>query len=53
MTDEQYAESLRMIGRTIAPIQEYEGRYEQPIVLINRELDFDEVEVVKSRLLLK
>lgn len=53
LTDEQYAESLRMIGRTIAPIQEYEGRYEQPIVLINRELDFDEVEVVKSRLLLK
>lgn len=35
-------------GRTIVPISEYAGGYEQPVVLVNRELDFDEVELVSG-----
>ena len=46
LTNEQYAEYLRMPGRTIVPVSEYAGGYEKPVVLVNRELDFDEVEVV-------
>ncbi len=46
LTDEQFAEFQRIPGRTLVPITEYRGGYEQPFVLINRELDFDEVEVV-------
>lgn len=46
LTDSQFAEYLRIGGRTIVPITEYDGSYEEPIVLIRRELDFDEVEIV-------
>lgn len=46
MTNAQYAEYLRVGGRTIVPVTEYEGGYSQPIVLVNRELDFDEVELI-------
>lgn len=35
-------------GRTIVPITEYDGSYEQPIVLINREIDLEEVELVSG-----
>lgn len=35
-------------ARTIIPISKYKGGYEQPIILINRELSFDEVEVVSG-----
>lgn len=31
-------------GATIVPITEYKGDYKEPIVLINRELDFDEID---------
>ena len=31
-------------GATIVPITEYKGGYKEPIVLINRELDFDEID---------
>ena len=36
-------------GKTIIPITEYKGNFKQPIVLINRELDFDEIETVTAR----
>lgn len=45
-TDAEVADFTRARARTIIPIVEYQGGYEQPIVLINRELGFDEVEVV-------
>lgn len=46
LNDEQYAEFLRMPARTLIPITEYKGGYEKPVVLINREMAFDEVEIV-------
>jgi hypothetical protein len=36
-------------ARTIVPIHLYKGDYEQPVVLIARELSFDEVDVVTDR----
>jgi hypothetical protein len=46
LTDEQYYEFKRIPGRTFVPITEYRGGFKQPVVLINRELGFDEVEIV-------
>lgn len=40
---------IRARACTIVPITEYKGNYEDPIYLINRELSFDEVEVVGRR----
>lgn len=48
LTDAEVAEADRARARTIIPITEYTGGYEQPVVLINRELDFDEVELVSG-----
>jgi hypothetical protein len=46
LSEEEYREFLRASGRTIIPISEYKNDYKEPVVLINRELSFDEVEVV-------
>lgn len=35
-------------ARTIIPIHEYKGGYEDPVVLVNRELSFDEVDIVSG-----
>ena len=37
------ADAYAAIGATIIPITEYTGGYKDPIVLINRELEFDEI----------
>lgn len=47
-TDAEIADFTCARARTIVPISVYQGGYEQPIVLINRELSFDEVEVVSG-----
>ena len=47
-TNAEVADFTRARARTIIPISEYRGGYEQPVVLINRELSFDEVEVVSG-----
>ncbi len=47
-TDAEVADFTRARARTIIPISEYQGGYEQPVVLINRELSLDEVEVVSG-----
>lgn len=47
-TDAELADFTCARGRTIIPISEYTGNFEQPVVLINRELSFDEVEVVSG-----
>ena len=44
LTDEELGDALAARGATIIPITEYNGDYKDPIVLINRELDFDEIE---------
>lgn len=49
LTDAEVADFTRARARTIVPISEYKGGYEQPVVLINRELSFDEVEVMGGR----
>lgn len=48
LTDAELAEADRARARTIVPVAEYAGGYEQPVVLVNRELDFDEVELVSG-----
>ncbi len=48
LTDEELAEAYLARARTIIPITEYAGGYKQPVVLINRELGFDEVELVSG-----
>ena len=44
LTDEELGDALAARGATIVPITEYKGEYKEPIVLINRELDFDEID---------
>lgn len=43
LTDEEVSIAYATRGATIVPITEYKGGYKEPIVLINRELDFDEI----------
>ena len=47
LTDEELNDAFAARGATIIPITEYKGDYKKPLVLINRELDFDEIEWVK------
>ena len=48
-TDDEINDFLRARACTIVPITEYKADYEQPVYLINRELGFDEVEVIGRR----
>ena len=47
-TSEEIADFIGARAATLVPVTEYQGGYEQPIVLIRRELSFDEVEVVSG-----
>jgi len=47
-TDAEVSDFMCARARTIVPISEYKGGYEKPVVLINRELSFDEVELVSG-----
>lgn len=46
LTDAEYSEMLVAVARTLKPIAEYDGSYRQPIVLIGRDVELDEVEAV-------
>ena len=48
LSDPAYNEFVLASGRTIIPITEYKGNYKEPVVLINRDLTFDEVELVSG-----
>ena len=48
LTDEELGNALAARGATIIPITEYKGDYKDPIVLINRELDFKEIEKIET-----
>jgi hypothetical protein len=48
LTDAEADDFVRARARTIVPLSEYDGSFEQPVVLVNRELSFDEVEVVSG-----
>jgi hypothetical protein len=47
-TDAEVADFTRARGRTIIPLSEYKGDFGQPVVLVNRELSFEEVEVMSG-----
>lgn len=47
-TSAEIADFICARARTIIPISKYKGGYEQPVILINRELSFDEVEIVSG-----
>lgn len=47
-TDAEVTDFTNARARTIIPITEYQGEFEQPIVLINRDLSLDEVVVVSG-----
>lgn len=47
-TDAEVADFIRARARTIIPITKYNGGFEQPVALVNRELSFDEVELVSG-----
>lgn len=49
LTDAEVDDFLRARACTIVPITEYKGGFGEPVYLINRELDFDEVEVIGKR----
>lgn len=43
LTDEELYQAYASRGATIVPITKYKGNFESPIVLINRELEFEEI----------
>lgn len=47
-TDAEVADFTRARARTIIPLGEYKGGFGQPVILVNRELSFEEVEVVSG-----
>jgi hypothetical protein len=47
-TNEEVQEFMRMIGRTIIPVGQYKYDFKKPVILINRELSFDEVEIISG-----
>lgn len=49
-TNAEYADFCRARARTIIPVSEYKGDFEQPVVLIKRELSLEEVEIVNGPL---
>ena len=44
LTDDELNQAEIARGKTIVPITEYKGGYKEPVLLINRELDFEEIE---------
>lgn len=48
-TDEEVGDAYAALGATIVSITEYEGDYQEPIVLIGRELEFEEIESILMR----
>ena len=46
LTHEELGNAFASRGATIVPITEYKGNYKEPIVLINRELEFEEIEQI-------
>jgi hypothetical protein len=49
-TDSEISDFVCTRARTIVPLSDYKGGYEQPIVLVDRELTFEEVRLVGDRI---
>ena len=48
LTDEELDTAIAARGATIIPITEYKGDFKEPIVLIQRELEFEEIAWIKQ-----
>ena len=48
LTPEEISKAYCERAKTFIPITEYKGGYKEPVVLIERELDFDEIEWVSE-----
>lgn len=48
LTDAEVADFNQARARSIIPISKYGGGFKNPVILVNRELDLDEVEVVSG-----
>lgn len=48
LNDEELGIAYAVRANSIIPINEYKGGYTEPLVLINRELDFDEIKWVQT-----
>ena len=48
LTEEELNNAEAARAATIVPINEYKGDYKEPIVLINRELEFEEIDWIKK-----
>ena len=44
LTDDELGRAYASRGETLVSISEYKGEYDEPIVLISRELEFEEIE---------
>ena len=53
LTNAEVAMGMRASGRTVVPLATYRGGYKLPVVLVNRELDLNEVEIVNGPCLTK
>ncbi|MBP3708017.1 MAG: hypothetical protein J6J36_05370 [Clostridia bacterium] len=48
LTNDELSKAFVARAATIVPINEYKGGYQKPVVLIGRELDFDEIEWIED-----
>lgn len=48
LTNDEVNEALAARAATLTPLADYDGTFENPVVLISRELDVDEVELVSG-----
>jgi hypothetical protein len=46
LTNDEVSEMHMAVAQTLKSIAEYDGSYKQPIVLIGRDIELDEVEAV-------
>lgn len=44
LTDDEMRENFAVVARTLTPVTDYDGLFQEPIVLIGRELELDEIE---------
>jgi hypothetical protein len=46
LTDDEMSENYAVVARTLTPVTEYDGSFQEPVVLVGRNLELDEVELL-------
>lgn len=46
LTDAEMCENYAVVARTMTPVTEYDGSFAEPLVIIGRELELDEIEAL-------